>query len=78
MTHIETVPGPTLPRDEVLRDPKTCHLSDDGDHLLVYDPERGSGAIYHRLQQTWLIHSPITPFQWLQALGRRWTYDRST
>lgn len=68
MKQIEQVPAPRLPRDEVLADPARCHLSADGDHLLAYDPETMAGAIFHRLQQTWLIHSPITAEQWIQAL----------
>ena len=69
MKHIEQVLSPRLPRDEVLADPARCHLSADGDHLLAYDPETMAGAIYHRLQRVWLVHSPITPYQWLHALA---------
>jgi hypothetical protein len=70
MTRItENVPAPTLPRDEVLADPARCHLSADGDYLLAYDALTRSGAIFHRLQQTWLIHSPIDATQWVMALS---------
>lgn len=69
MKYTEMVPTPRLPRDEVLSDPARCHLSADGDHLLAYDAVTMAGAIYHRLQQTWLVHSPIDSTQWLMALA---------
>lgn len=69
MKVVEHVPTPRMPRDEVLADPAHCHLSADGDHLLCYDAAMMAGAIYHRLQQAWLIHSPIDSTQWLQALA---------
>ncbi len=68
MKHTEMVPAPALPRDEVLSDPAHCHLSADGDHLLCYDAAMMSGAIYHRMTRTWLVHSGIGPAAWLAAL----------
>jgi len=64
----EHVPAPTLPRDEVLSDPARCHLSADGRCLLCFDAQTQAGAIFDLLQQTWLVHSPITAEQWIRAL----------
>ncbi|MBK7146789.1 MAG: hypothetical protein IPH76_16870 [Xanthomonadales bacterium] len=64
----EHVRAPTLPRDEVLSDPTRVHLSADGRCLLCYDAATQAGAIFDLLQQTWLVHSPITAEQWIRAL----------
>lgn len=67
--HRENVPSPRLPRDEVLNNPNTCHLSEAGDHILAFDPEAGAGAIFDRRTQVWMVLSPITPAHWLRTLA---------